>query len=200
MLLKNSPIPLFADMTDKIQMRKICRKKRNSVADKKIKAAAASRILLESDFMQNADTVLLYSAVNSEMSTDFLFNQLIALKKNVAFPRSLDGGIMTFHIIRSPEELALGKYNIPEPPIDAPQFCCSEHTVCVVPALAFTLNGERLGYGGGYYDRFLAANPRIFTVGYTYDDMIFDSLPVLSHDLGVNAVVTEERMVLCNAK
>lgn len=187
-------------MTEKIQMRKLCREKRNNIVNKKDKAAAASQILLESDCIKNADTVLLYSAVNSEMSTDFLTEQLIRLGKKVAFPRSLDNGIMIFHIIHSSEELVLGRYGIFEPPHDAPVYNFSENTVCVVPALAFTLSGERLGYGGGYYDRFLAAYPKIFTIGFTYDDMIFDSLPVLSHDLEVNAVVTEERMVFCNAK
>ena len=74
----------------------------------------------------------------------------------------------------------------------------SVRTVCIVPGLAFTEKGARLGYGGGFYDRFIAAYPEITTIALAYEAMITDSLPVQEHDMTVELIVTEERTVLCN--
>lgn len=187
-------------MVDKNELRSRCRKKRESVTQKESKAMSAAKNILGSDIIKEASAVLLYSAVNSEMNTNFLGEKLLDMGKKIAFPRSLDNGIMSFHFVDSLSDLVTGRYGIREPSPDAEEYSYLQNTLCIVPGLAFTPRGDRLGYGAGYYDRFLAKYPGIFSVGFTFQEMILELIPTLPHDLKVNAVVTEERMVLCNAK
>ena len=73
-----------------------------------------------------------------------------------------------------------------------------ESSVCIIPGLAFTEDGGRLGYGGGYYDEFILANPQLYTIALAYEELIVQQLPLMQHDLKVDLIVTEERTVLCN--
>jgi len=63
-----------------------------------------------------------------------------------------------------------------------------------VPLLAFTARGDRLGQGGGHYDRWLAANPEMLAVGLAWDSQLVDSLPIEAHDRPLSAVVTPTRL------
>lgn len=150
--------------------------------------------------VRSADIVLVYVSYNSEIGTFELINSLLDMKKTVAVPKCQNNGVMQFHKINSLNELSEGMYGIPEPNNNSIINSFSDKTVCIVPGLAFTVNGDRLGYGGGYYDRFLACQPDIFTVALAYEELITESLPVLPHDLKINAVATNERLVFCNAE
>ena len=106
---------------------------------------------------------------------------------------------MTFHLIKSVADLHEGMYRIPEPDSSLPQPVITSDSVCIVPGLAFTEEGGRIGYGGGYYDEFILDNPDIYTIGLIYEELIVGELPLMQHDLRVDMIVTEERTVLCNA-
>ena len=105
---------------------------------------------------------------------------------------------MTFHLIGSVADLHEGMYRIPEPDSALPQPVITDKTVCIIPGLAFTEDGGRLGYGGGYYDAFILEYPHIYTIALAYEELIVDQLPLMQHDLTVDLIVTEERTVLCN--
>lgn len=157
--------------------------------------------MMSVDKLLAADTVLLYASFGSEVDTWNLAEMLIKKGISVAFPRCGEGNSMTFHIVGSLRDLrnsSGGKYGICEPDTDLlqPEITC--RTVCVVPGLAFTEKGGRLGYGGGYYDRFLAENSGIFTIAPAYEAVLADELPTEEHDIQINTIVTEERLVLCN--
>ena len=156
--------------------------------------------MLSLECIEEADTVLAYAAFGSEIDTYALVEQLISMNKNVALPKSEEDGRMVFHIIESAADLHEGMYGISEPDDTLPEPEINEKTVCIVPGLAFTEKGCRLGYGGGYYDRFLAANPQIYTIALSYEELIVDELPIMAHDFKVNSIVTEERTVLCDAE
>lgn len=187
-------------MQDKKTIRSICREIRGAVKDAELKSIAAAENILSFNKIISADTVLLYASIGSETKTDLLIKNLLANGKKVALPRCSDNGFMTFYCISSITDLINGKYNIPEPASFCQEAEITHNTVCIVPGLAFTNSGARLGYGGGYYDRFTAANPGIYTIGLTFEELILSELPVLPHDLTVNAIATEERMVLCCAE
>lgn len=166
-----------------------------------MKDAVITAKLLGNERVRSADTVLLYASFGSEVNTWDLAEKLLFKKKRVAFPRCRKDGAMTFHLVDDLSQLKdgeVGSFDICEPCPTLPRPELSRNTVCIVPGLAFTLRGERLGYGGGFYDRFLAENPDIFTVAAAYEDMLTESLPVLEHDIKINIIVTEERTVLCN--
>lgn len=146
----------------------------------------------------NADTVLLYASFGSEVNTWNLAEILMYKNIQTAFPICGKNGTMTFHIVKSLGQLNDGKYGISEPDISLPKPEITQQTVCIVPGLAFTVNGERLGYGGGYYDRFLLKHPEIYTVGLVYEQCIAETLPLEKHDIKVKSIITEERTIICH--
>ncbi len=148
--------------------------------------------------ISEADIVLMFASFGSEVNTWDLARKLLSQNKVLAYPKCGRSGNMTFHIVNDTAALKDDAYGIPAPDSSLPSPEITERTVCIVPGLAFTENGERLGYGGGYYDRFLERYPHIRTVALAYEAMITDSLPVQKHDAAVKLIVTEERMVLCN--
>lgn len=190
----------MTEFIDKKSTRKYYSKLRENVPDRLDKEAAAAERMLSSDYVRNADAVLIFRSVGSEISTLSITDALLKTGKPVALPRCQSGGTMTFHLIDSPDDLIKGKYGIPEPQEHLPQPTVTDKTLCIVPALAFTESGHRLGYGGGYYDRFIAANPQALYVGFGFDEFISEQLPLDKFDRRINAIITDRRMVFCSAE
>jgi len=187
-------------MIDKKASRAFYHEKRNNLADKADKSKIITEKLLSLDIIASADLVLSYISIGSEVSTESFIDSMLQLGKNIAVPKCSSGGIMHFHTIKSADDLSCGKYNIPEPHKNCPIAKITDKPVCIVPGLAFTSDGKRLGYGGGYYDRFLSAHPHVYTIALCFDDLVTDNLPTESHDVRINAILTEKRMVLCSAE
>lgn len=187
-------------MQDKKELRRhFSALRKNAKTD--VKDSAIATRLLSADEVANADTVLIFASFGSEPNTWELAEALLKKGKTVAFPRCKDEGVMTFHVVNDLSLLRdgdVGRYGICEPEGSLPCPDITERTVCIVPGLAFTEDGGRLGYGGGYYDRFLAEYPDICTIALAYEAVITDSLPLSEHDVKINQIVTEERTVLCN--
>ena len=111
---------------------------------------------------------------------------------------SVDNDIMIFHEISCITDLKIGMYGIPEPCEDLPVFIPKGHCVCVIPALAFDKRGYRIGYGKGYYDRFL----RDFCgtkVGLCYSEFLKDTIPTGKYDSNVDTIITEKGIFTPNA-
>ena len=106
---------------------------------------------------------------------------------------------MTFRYVSSLSEFLPGSYSIPEPPKDATAFSSDTKALCVVPALAFDTLGFRIGYGKGYYDRFLK-NFDGYTVGAVYSELLSELLPRGYYDMAVDIIITERRIIETNAK
>ena len=184
-------------MQDKKELRKKFSAIRKAAkSDAKDMGITARVLLLEA--VANADTVLLYASFRSEPDTWALAGSMLKNGKTVAYPLCGENSEMTFRIVDSISQLRDGKYDISEPDSSLPCPVITDRTVCIVPGLAFTENGERLGYGGGYYDRFLEKYPQLTTVALAYEATITQTLPSERHDATVKYIVTEERTVLCN--
>ena len=186
------------DMDNKKELRKEYSHLRAEIRDKVSKDLDITERLLEEEKIEEADNVLLYASFGSEVDTYLLIDKLIEMGKNVALPKCGSERSMTFHLIESVADLHEGMYRIPEPDSALPKPVITDKTVCIIPGLAFTEEGGRLGYGGGYYDEFISENPDIFTIALAYEELIVKQLPLMQHDLVVNLIVTEERTVLCN--
>lgn len=143
---------------------------------------------------QTADTVLAYAAFRGETDLTDVVSLALRLGKTVAFPKTLDSeGHMAFLRVHSLEELKPGRYGISEP-VNGESVLPTERTLCLVPALAFDAKGNRLGYGGGFYDRFLRSFPGI-SAGILPSVCLFPELPHEAWDVPVQYLVTEATIV-----
>ncbi|MDR2857990.1 MAG: 5-formyltetrahydrofolate cyclo-ligase [Novosphingobium sp.] len=115
--------------------------------------------------------------------------------RHIALPRFAGRGQpMRFHVWRDPFEdsdLELGPYGHLQPQADAAE---ASPGLVIVPLLAFTAAGHRLGQGGGHYDRWLAENPQVIPIGLAWDGQLVDALPLEPHDRLLHAVVTPTRL------
>lgn len=150
--------------------------------------------LLALDVYREAPLLLTYVSVGSEVDTRALIAQALADGKRVAVPRVVPGERrLAFCEVASPGELVPGLRGIPEPPASARALSplAMAGSVCVVPGLVFDAEGFRMGYGGGYYDAFLALYPG-YKVGLARSWQVSGNpLPREAHDVPLDVVVTD---------
>lgn len=142
----------------------------------------------------------LYASFNNEVSTALIFEEASKEGKKVLFPciRAGNKDLLFSHVCR-PEELELGPFGIMAPPYgEGSVDCMGEADLLLIPGVAYDQKGGRIGYGGGFYDRTLHKLTRLpFIAALAYDFQVLDEVPVLPHDIRVNAVVTETRVIVC---
>ncbi len=133
--------------------------------------------------------VCLYAPMSYELN--FLPLLRYAPEFSYYFPRIAGNGELSFHrVVDAATDLRCTKHCFSEPPETAEELAPGEAHFILVPGLAFTTRGDRLGHGGGYYDRFLARCPQASTVAATMFEQIFSTLPTEPHDLRVERVLT----------
>lgn len=184
----------------KSETRKNLRLLRSECPDKKSRSEAIEDIFINSELFKKADTILLYFSVGDEVLTDKIFDACLNMGKKIAFPRCLDyEGTMEFYLVKDKDDLEKGMYGITEPKKDCELLIPDEDAVCVVPGLAFDKRGYRMGYGKGYYDRYLSKYPLI-SAGLTYMPLFCDELPIDSYDKRVSYIITEKNIFKINDK
>lgn len=155
--------------------------------------------LLSMDCIKNANTIMLYLDFNNEVQTTELVNKLICLNKIVATPITImdKRELVPCQITNLKEGIKLGAYGIREPKEEcSPKVDIQNIDVVIVPAVAYDEDCYRLGYGGGFYDRFLQRlREDSITVGIAFDLQIFDNVPKESHDAQLDYIVTESRIL-----
>ena len=149
--------------------------------------------------IENADYILTFISFGSEPDTLKFAEYILSNGKKLAAAKcTSEKGVMNFHLIKSLDDLEKGSYGIPEPKNDIPFLSDEEidknKVLCIVPGYSFSEKGYRLGYGGGYYDRFLSEHKNVKTVGICFDEMISDEIPVEEYDVPVSLVVTDRKI------
>jgi len=147
--------------------------------------------LLSLDEYKKAKNIMLYHSIDREPDTIAIANAALKDGKTVAFPYCYPGGKMEARIVDNLHDFTPALLGIPAPPDHAPVIAPHELDLIVVPALIFDKSGYRLGYGGGYYDRYLADIPA-YTIGITRHKLLRDEVPKEQHDVAVNCLITEE--------
>ncbi len=145
-----------------------------------------------SPMFKNASMLLLYAPMKGEINLLPLARLARAKGIPIAFPRSnTEDCTLTFHILTPDARLTTGAYGIAEPPIDAPVCIPDKRALCILPGLSFDRNGGRLGYGKGFYDRFLESFPGV-TLGAVYASLVLREIPTEVHDRPVAHLCTED--------
>jgi 5-formyltetrahydrofolate cyclo-ligase len=159
---------------------------------------------LESSQYVAARKVALYSPVENEVSTDVIRTDALENGKMVFYPKMDHGDSPWFFQISPSAELRVGRTKIPEPPgtnaLSLGDRGSSQDLIVFVPGVAFDLRGYRLGRGRGWYDRVLATlKGRGIFIGLAYECQIVDRLATETWDQQVHYVITEKRIVACDA-
>lgn len=182
---------------EKDAIRKDCSDKRNAI-DKEIHKSMDEKICQTATSLVSfryADIILLYAPIKSEIDVMPIFHEALRQGKRVAFPRcNVEERTMKFHFVSSEDELSPCAYGIREPSEDSPVYDPSEErggAVCYVPGLAFDAYGYRLGYGKGYYDKFMHTFNGC-TIGVVYSEFILPSLPKGRFDKHCDVMLTEK--------
>ena len=160
------------------------------VEDVAADSAAICRRLAGWEPLLAPQTVLAYVAFRNEVDLGPLFELLPRIRW--ALPR-IAGNRMTIHAY-DPARLVRHRFGMLEPLPALPQIAPAEINVVLVPGVAFDRRGARLGFGGGYYDRFLPTTAAL-RVGVTYDRCLADGLPCRKHDQRMDWVVTPAEMI-----
>ena len=174
---------------DKKALRREIREKKRAMTEAEIvsRGEKLGQLFAESVAYQNAKTVYGYLPYNQEVRTVPMLEQALRDGKRVAVPK-IYGDTMKFLYLDDLSKVEKNGMGIPEPVADTP--VAEDKTALVLmPGLAFTKQGDRMGYGGGFYDRFLAEEPDHPTLALCYDFQIVDSLPTEEFDIPVDTVL-----------
>ena len=149
--------------------------------------------------IKSSQKIFCYVSFENEVYTHSFINELLSLKKEVYVPCVDTACKCTMNAvsIESLEELVPGCYGILEPTCTQGKIICpQEIDTIIIPAVAFDKNRYRLGYGGGYYDTYLAqTSDSCYKIGVCFDFQLLDKLPFESHDKQVDIVVTDKTIV-----
>jgi 5-formyltetrahydrofolate cyclo-ligase len=149
--------------------------------------------------MEQWSTLFIYVNFRSEVETMELIKRCINQGIRVAVPLVDASAVcMIPLLISDPErDLRAGYYNIPEPdPKKSLRLEADEIDAAVIPGSVFDIHGGRLGYGGGYYDRFLLNDaPQAKRIGFAFELQVVDNVPLEPHDQPLDILITEKRIV-----
>ena len=199
------------DSTD-VNSRSECRNKHKelrrmmSAEEVAEKSACICAALEQAPWYVECSIIYGYYPLQNEVDCRSFLEQALADKKTVALPRMTeklpeyagnDGKTsknMDFYRILSLAEVASGSFHVMEPVAACPKVT-EEHAVVLVPGVVFGRDGNRYGYGKGYYDRYFARFPELYKVGLAYENQMEPELTVLDTDVCMNAICTEQGFI-----
>ncbi len=141
-----------------------------------------------------ARVVCSYVSLPDEVDTKKIITVLLTQKKTVVVPKIVREGAMGLYSIGSLDDLTPGVFDILEPKETCTEILPADVDLFIVPGIAFDRNGNRLGRGGGYYDRLLK-NITVPIVALTYDFQVIAQVPHTSYDVPVTTIVTELKTI-----
>ena len=185
-------------LNQKKNLRKILTEKRNLIkknTNLEFNIEAFNQLTEQIQF-NSIDCIGSFISIRSEISTKQLNKTILEMKKKLAFPtieKNLE--TLTFKTTNSLKSFKMGKFNIPEPTNNNNEIIPQ---LFFVPCLGFDLEGFRIGYGGGFYDKTFSKlkqlNLVFYTVGFAYDDQKQNKLPVEKFDYKLDFVLTEKQL------
>jgi len=177
---------------DKQAIRTHMLRQRNSMALAEIESASRSvqSHATSCKEFQSARIVGGYVAIGSEIRTGLILDTSIKLQKKLALPRIREGDIEFCQVLSSDiKDLEPGPYGTREP--NSPPIS-EEIDFLAVPGVAFDTRGYRIGYGKGYYDKFLKSTRPKFCAGLAFEFQVIERIPTMAHDAKLDAIITEK--------
>lgn len=184
-------------METKKEIRRRIRQIRSQIPEelKKQYSVSIQNKLLQDKAFQDADEIFCYVNNKDEVKTDLIMSVAWKLGKKVAVPKVMERGIMEFFYISGREELAIGHYGILEPLSNS--LAKGNQVLMIMPGVGFDRKGNRIGYGGGYYDRYLMRYSPKYKIALSYSDQITEYIRNEEQDVSVDKIFTEREIIKC---
>jgi len=190
-------------MQDKPALRKELLRRRDQIPPevRKAKNRMILERLLSLDAFKNAGTVFFYASFRTEFDTTELIKISLAAGKRAVLPKvDREKQELSLHEIRDFSDLAPGYMGIPEPTSPETPVSINDVDLVIIPGAGFDPLGNRIGYGGGYYDRLLSGMQKyVPIIAPAYEEQIIDSIPSEPHDRKVQMIVTDRQLIRCES-
>lgn len=176
----------------KENLRKEILQKRKNMSNTEIleRSKQITEFVIQTQEFKEAKNILLYAPIQNEVDTERIAKETLNLQKNLFYPKVI-GEHLIFYKITKEEHLQTGYQSILEPIEGLPAYEGESHTCVIVPGVAFDRKRNRIGYGKGFYDRFLAKHSNNYSIGVCFALQMVDNLPFNELDIPLHRVITE---------
>lgn len=173
----------------------LARRKDLSAPEAVVKSLKVQKTFVASAEFAGAGILALYAPIHNEVDTALVFAEALANLKTVLYPVVSGEGLL-FRRVLNPDGLRKGAFGIPEPDAKCMMYDPGSADLIVIPGVVFDLNGKRIGYGKGYYDKTLhSLEGRGKLVGFCYDFQLVDEVTDEPHDVKMDLLITEKRVI-----
>lgn len=185
-------------METKKNVRNICKSIRKNLSEDEVFVvnSCIHRKLIKLDVLNKTDVVLGYSSIQNEPDIFPFLEECLKRGKHVYLPK-VEGEDISFYEIMNLSMLETGSYQILEP-VSNVAFQSQEFAVIFVPGIAFDIDGNRIGFGKGYYDRFLSRYHNLYRIGIAHEFQMAYDWASDSCDEKMNLIITDKNEVLCD--
>ena len=161
---------------------------RKEITNKKDLETKIKNNILNNKKVIDTKNILIYISKDLEVDTKELIKDLWKMNKNIYVPK-VEKSTINFYKINDFKDLVIGSYNILEP-ITNIKYQYNKKDLIIVPGLLFDKHNNRLGYGGGYYDKYLE-NKKLYKIGICFSNFIVDNLIIDKYDIKMDEIITE---------
>ncbi len=161
---------------------------RKNIKNKEIPEDKIKNKVLNNKKVLKSKNILIYVSLKDEVNTKIIIEELWNLNKNIYVPK-VEKNIINFYKINDFKELVIGSYNILEP-ITNIKYQYNKKDLIILPGLLFDKHNNRLGYGGGYYDKYLS-DKKLYKIGICFSTFLVDKLTIDKYDIKMDEVITE---------
>lgn len=183
---------------NKQELRKYYLEQRRTISDKELKSKDITNKIISLKDYEMAKVIALYNSLESEVDTQNLIKERLENNKIVVLPKVINKTEMKFYKISSLDELERGAFGIYEPIENENNLVePNEIDLMIIPGVCFDKNKNRVGFGGGYYDRYLSGENNIFKVGICFDEQLLkdEYIEAEDNDIKMDIIVTDREIV-----
>lgn len=183
---------------NKQELRKELKKRRDALLQdvRETYSRQICQNLLDLPMVKETDIIYAYSATRSEVSLQILIEDALERHSRIGMPKVF-GDAMDFYVIRQLLDLKKGAFGILEPQADEKDLLTDNRGICLVPGLGFDAAGGRIGYGKGYYDRYLQAFPGLIRIGCCFEEQLVEKIPKEAQDISMDYLMMPSGLLVC---
>ena len=174
----------------------ISRRKSLSEEERNILSHEIVQRFLATEIYENSSSIMAYMSTSEEIQLQEFFEDAFQKEKILSIPLIIERGIIQPVILKNFDSLEIGEFKILTVKKNLREFIDAKKIDCIiVPGAAFDIHGNRLGLGGGYYDRFLKLAENAKKISLAFDFQIVENIPVETHDMPVDLIITEKKII-----